>query len=76
VFGLLAQKQAKLRAGKGTQRVMSQRPPDARITGGMVRILLNPGRNAKSLLGAPGRSAMAVPRVVAAAGAAALALAA
>jgi len=35
---------------------MSQRPPDARITGGMGRILLKSGRNAKRLLRGGSRS--------------------
>ena len=35
------------RAGRGAQRVTSQRPPDARITGGFMRILENSGLNAK-----------------------------
>ena len=34
-------------AGRGTQRAMSQRPPDARITGGFAPILLKSRRNAR-----------------------------
>lgn len=43
-------RRAKLRAGRGTQRAMSQRPPDARITGGFAAILLKSIQNAKRLL--------------------------